>query len=262
MRAIIVDDEPIMIRYFMRESRAFSELNGIQGFECAEEALAYAKDNLIEIAFLDIEMPEMSGLELAVKLRSIRPDVLIVFISAHDYVRDSNNIGGDYYLMKPYNSTSIKLMMDRINLLAVRQKKKVYMHMFGAFTITVDGIPVMLRGKAKEMLACIAVRRGKEVSGQTIFNSLWEGRSYSKNEMTLYYHTARKLKDVLEENGLGDLLIPTAGGYMLNTDMVTCDYFSWLDNSYGNGERFNGSFLTEYSWAEPFLSELIFDNFD
>ena len=45
----------------------------------------------------------MNGIELAVKIREICPSILIVFISAYDeYIRDSNLIGGDYYIVKPY----------------------------------------------------------------------------------------------------------------------------------------------------------------
>lgn len=46
----------------------------------------------------DVEMPHINGIELAVNLRKLRPDILVVFVSAYDYVRDSNKIGADYYI--------------------------------------------------------------------------------------------------------------------------------------------------------------------
>ena len=69
MRAILVDDEPIMLRSFMRNSADIPELSVIAQFESSEDALAYAKENPFELALLDIQMPKMNGIDLAVKLR-------------------------------------------------------------------------------------------------------------------------------------------------------------------------------------------------
>lgn len=256
MRAIVVDDEPVMVRHFERESRNFPELNLKASFTSGKEALEYAEHNSIEVAFLDVEMPEINGIDLAVELRKLRPDMLIVFVSAYDYVRDSNKIGGDYYLMKPYDREMMRLMIDRITLLASRQKRRVYIHMFGTFTVTFDGKPVPLRGKAKEILAYVAMFRGEEVSNQTIFSALWEDKPYGNREMTLYYHAMKRLKETLGEYHLEELLISNARGQMLNTDMVDCDYYAWQDENAGKTEKFSGYFLSEYSWSENYLADL------
>ncbi len=84
MRAIIVDDEPIMLRSFMRLSSGIPNLNVIAQFGSGEEAIFFVEKNAVELAILDIRMPVMNGIELAVKLREIRPNLLIVFISAYD----------------------------------------------------------------------------------------------------------------------------------------------------------------------------------
>lgn len=87
MRAIIVDDEQIMLRSFMRLSKGISNLNVIAQFENPEEALLFVQENAVELAFLDIKMPGMNGIELAVKIREICPSILIVFISARTNTR-------------------------------------------------------------------------------------------------------------------------------------------------------------------------------
>ena len=93
MRAIVVDDEKLMLNSFLRLSSGIPDLQVLGTFEKPEDALAYAKDQLIDIAFLDVKMPGMNGIELAGKLRELRPDILIVFISAYDeYIRESNRI--------------------------------------------------------------------------------------------------------------------------------------------------------------------------
>ncbi len=257
MRAIVVDDEPIMIRYFLRESKDVAGIDLRESFTSGEEALEYARNHPIEVAFLDVEMPGISGIELAVKLREIRSDMLIVFISAYDHVRDSNQIGADYYIMKPYDQETLEMMMERLELLAYRQKKKTYMHMFGTFTVVHDGKPVPLRGKAKEILAFIATFRGKEVSNQEIYFTVWEDKPYDNKEMTVYFHALRKLKKVLADNGLSDLLISSTRGQMLNVSMVDCDYYAWQDHAANKEEQFRGEFLRDYPWGELILADLL-----
>lgn len=257
MRAIIVDDEPVMTRFFARECKEVPELNLIGSFTNSKDTLSFVADNPVEVAFLDVEMPDMTGLELAVKLREMLSDILIVFVSAYDYVRDSNKIGGDYYLEKPYDKEVLEIMMERLKLLAKRQKKNVYIQMFGTFNVLKDGKPIPLTGKAKECLAFIAMFRGKEVTNQTIFSTILENKPCGTKEMTTYFHALKRLKRTLKDNGISDLLISNIKGQMLNTEIVDCDFYSWMDKNSDLHERFNGIFLPEYSWSEPVLAEMM-----
>ena len=258
MRAIIVDDEPLMIKSFIRNSDGINDIEIVGRFEDAEKALEYAKGNRFELAVLDIKMPKMSGIELAVKLREIYPKLLIVFISAYDeYLRDYNAIGGDDYIIKPYTQETVRRMVEKMLLVEKRLKKRIYIQMFGRFNVLIDGKPVNLCGKTKEILAYIACRRGLEVSNEMIYTAVWEGREYSNDQMKTYYNAVKRLKTALAGAGAEDLLISTAHGYMLNTEICDCDYFDWLDKNPEPGHRFEGAFLSEYSWGEGMLSELL-----
>ena len=53
-------------------------------FSCAEEVLEYLKDGVIDILFLDIDMPKTNGFELAKTLQDIYPDTTVIFVSAYD----------------------------------------------------------------------------------------------------------------------------------------------------------------------------------
>lgn len=75
MRAILVDDEPIMLKSFMRNSAGIPELNVIAQFQNAEDALTFAGENTFELALLDVRLPQMNGIELAVKLRELHPEL-------------------------------------------------------------------------------------------------------------------------------------------------------------------------------------------
>ncbi len=260
MRAILVDDEPIMLKSFMRNSADIPELNVVAQFQSAEEAISYAQENDFELALLDVCLPGMNGIDLAVRLREIHPGLLVVFISAYDdYIRNFNEIGGDYYILKPYKRETLQMMAEKMSLLVGRLKKDIYIQMFGRFNVLKDGVPIRISGKTKEILALIATRHGKEISNEEIYSTVWENREYSNESMKVYYNAIARLKRALTDGGAGELLISTPHGQMLNTDVCDCDYYAWQDKSGDSRDRFEGEFLSEYSWGEPILAGILSD---
>ncbi|MCR4962362.1 MAG: response regulator [Firmicutes bacterium] len=258
MRAIIVDDEPLMLKRFARLSKDISDLYLVGQFESAAEALDYVREYTVELAFLDVAMPGMDGIELAKELRRIRPDILIVFVSAYDeYIWDFNQIGGDYYVLKPYSKETLNMVMERIRLLSHRQRKKLYIRTFGRFTVLCDGAVVPLSGKAKEILALVVTKRGKEISNEEIYSTIWEGRAYSNVNMGVFYNAMGRLKRALKKASIEDLLISTTRGQMVDTSMFDCDYYAWQDKNPELRDRFEGEFLSEYSWGEYILPSIL-----
>ncbi|MBO4694010.1 MAG: response regulator [Clostridia bacterium] len=260
MRAIIVDDEPLMLKRFARLSANIEDLNIVGQFESAREAVDFAKEHPFEAAFLDVKMPVTSGIELAKELREIRSDVIIVFVSAYDeYLWDFNQIGGDYYIIKPYNQETLDMTMEKLRLLLQRQQKELFIQTFGRFLVLKNGRPLPLSGKAKEILALIVTRRGKEISNEEIYSTVWEERPYGNVEMTVYYNALRRLKQVLKAEQLEDLLISTQRGQLVNTALFDCDYYAWQDKNMGERDRFEGEFMSEYSWGEYILADILND---
>lgn len=258
MKTIIVDDEPIMLRSFRRQSAGIGALEIVGDFTAPEEALEYAGKNRIDLAILDISMPGMSGLELGKRLKALRPDILLVFITAYDeYIRESNEIGADYYIVKPYRRETIEQMAQRMELLSRRQSKHVYIRTFGRFTVFKDGMPVPLRGKAKEILALVVTKRGKEIGNEECYSTIWEDRGSDNISMKVYYNAVKRLKDALAENGLAELLISTSRGQIANTELFDCDYYDRLDGKTSHGNDFEGEFMSEYSWGEYYIPGLM-----
>ncbi len=261
MRTIIVDDEVLMIRRFVRLSENIPDINIVGQFDNAASAIQYARCHPIDLAFLDVAMPIMDGIELAKELRTIRPDILIVFITAYDkYVWDFNKIGGDYYILKPYDLNTIEMVMERIRLIARRQNKNIYIQTFGRFVVFKDDKPIQLVGKAKEILALVVSRRGKEISNEEIYSTVWEGREYSNVHMNVYYNALRRLKKALQREGIEDILLSTRHGQIANVDCFDCDYYDWIERKMDSRDRFCGEFLSEYSWGECMLAEMLFED--
>ena len=254
MKTIVVDDEPIMLTSFLVLSEGIEDIDIIGQFSRTDEALEFAEENQVELAFLDVRMPGMTGIELAEKLKAIWPDILLVFISAYEeYIREFNRIGADYYIVKPYGRETLVTAMEKIRLLSKRQRKRIYVQTFGRFNILIDGVPVKLRGKAKEILALIITKRGYEISNEEIYSTVWEDRTFSNDDMSVYYNAIGRLRRELDKAGIGGLLISNAHGQMADTSLFDCDYYDWLA---GKGGDFNGEFMSEYSWSEEILAAL------
>lgn len=232
MKAIIVDDEPLMIKRFKRLSSNIPDLYVVGEYSNPKKALDECQIKAPDIAFIDIEMPVINGLELAQSLRKIRENMVIIFISAHNkYVWDSNRLGADYYIVKPYKEETIKMVMERVRLISARQKKKITIKTFGNFCVLKEGSPVKLTGKAKEILALLVSERGKEISNYYIYSTIWEERPYSNNNMVVYYNAMRRLKKALKDADIEELLISSHLGQMINTEVFNCDFYDWLDKN-------------------------------
>ena len=258
LKTIIVDDEPFMLKSFARLSDGIKEIEITGMFEYPADALAFARANRVDLAVLDISMPGMSGLELAAVLRTIRPDMLIVFITAYDnYIAEANRLDADYYIVKPYKRETMEMMAKRMSVLASRQAKALYVQTFGKFNVLKNGEAVPLSGKAKEILALVVTRRGKEISNEEIYTTIWEEREYSNVHMKVYYNALKRLKDCLEENGIAGILQSTPHGQMVNTDVFDCDYYAWQDSRLTGRDRFEGEFMSEYSWGEYILADMM-----
>lgn len=273
MKSIIVDDELLMIRSFCRVCKDIPDIEIEEKFEYPDEVCDYVKENPIDIAFLDIEMPEINGIQLAGMLREIQPDIMIVFITAYDhYIQQANELAADYYIVKPYKKETIEKICKKLSYLHRGQKnnfdhnasnnnrlakKDVFIHTFGRFGVFVNGKQIPLVGKTKEILALVVSRRGKEISNEEIYTTIWEDRPYDNVHMKVYYNALRRLRDNLEKEGLENILISTSRGQMANVDAFECDYYAWLEKDDSVKYRFDGEFLSEYSWSEEMLAEMI-----
>lgn len=257
MRAIIVDDEPLMVHKFVRLASNIADLCIVGQFTDAHDALAFVQTHEVEAAFLDVEMPEMDGIELAKRLREIRPGIIIVPVTAHEqYVFDANRIGVDYYIIKPYTAAVLEEMFARLRLIAERLGKDVYIQMFGRFLVKKNGRPITLSGKAKEILALVACRQGREISNEEIYRTIWEGRPCDNDSMGVYYNAIKRLRNALRAAGLSNLLVSTARGQMIDTNLFDCDFYEWKDRTMDVRNQFKGEFLPEYSWAEYLKGDL------
>lgn len=99
LQCVIVDDEPMAREILSSYIDKTGELELVQSCKNATEALVFIQDNNVDVCFLDINMPEISGLSLA---KIINKKANIIFTTAYrDYAIDGFDLQVVDYLLKP-----------------------------------------------------------------------------------------------------------------------------------------------------------------
>lgn len=99
MTCIIIDDEPLAVDLLASHASKIEGLEVIGMFNNPLEALKVLREKSVDILFLDIQMPEITGVEFK---KIINPDIKVIFTTAYsDYALESYDLNAVDYLLKP-----------------------------------------------------------------------------------------------------------------------------------------------------------------
>ncbi len=255
MKVILVDDEPLSLELFKLECSNMPGFEVAGFFDNSIEALEYAKKHPVDFALLDIDMPEMTGIELARQLRLCRPEMIIIFVTAHpEYSADAIHAKADFVVFKPYEREDIIDALERARLLSERQKKRVRFRTFGHFDMFVGGRLVNFKSaKAKELLALCVSRMGGEVTIYEMVDVLWAN---SGDQGLGYRTTIKALSDTLKEVGAESILRRKRSVLALNIEEFDCDLLDFKAGKTAAIGAYHGEFMQQYAWAQPMADEL------
>ena len=255
MKVILVDDEPLSLNLFKIECGNMPGFDVVGFFDNAADALKYAADHPVDFALLDIDMPEMNGIELAQRLRQYRPGMIVIFVTAHpEYSADAIHARADFVVFKPYEREDILDALERARLLSERQKKRIRFRTFGHFDLFVDGRLVNFKSsKAKELLALCVSRMGGEVTIHEMVGTLWG----DTGDQGLGYRTTIKaLNDTLKAVDADDMLLRKRSVLCLDTSQFDCDLMEFKAGKTEAVNAYHGEFMQQYAWAEPLAAAL------
>ena len=101
LNIIMVDDEGIILSGGLPVLEEVFPNANISGFTRPSEAIAYAQNNRVALAFLDIEMGKLNGMELCRELQRINPQTNVIFLTAYlDYSLDAWKTGASGFIIK------------------------------------------------------------------------------------------------------------------------------------------------------------------
>lgn len=115
LRVIIVDDEELAVNRLKRILSERGEIDICHTFLNPLEAYEFVKVNLIQIAFLDISMPEIDGIRLSSLLLDLDANIDVVFVTAYDdYAVQAFEMSALDYIMKPVTAQRVSKTLDKI----------------------------------------------------------------------------------------------------------------------------------------------------
>ncbi len=249
MRVILIDDEQstldelsyLFLRYPEFEiAEAF--LNPIRAIGYVEE-LARQGLALPDVVFLDIDMPQRNGLDTALELRGLHPDIIIIFVTAYSsYALESFRVHPLDYLLKPIKQSQFDAAAQHIKkqvglILANRQsgKRPLRVTCFGRFRMDAGDTGREIKWgtrRVRELFLYLIDCRGAPVGHDDLTQVLF-GDDSKKNSNNLYV-TVHMLRDLLNR------LDPNRDCFSLGKDCAlrvapgVCDYIDFMNFAEGN----------------------------
>jgi len=253
MNIIAVDDEHWALVGIEHTLKSVIQDCTLACFDSPGKAISYAKEKRIDIAFLDIEMGGMNGIQLAKSLKDIYNKTNVIFTTGYShYAVDAFAIHASGYLLKPVTAKAILEAMENIrHPVKALSKERLRVHTFGNFEVFIDERPLVFkRSKTKELFAYLVMRRGARCSNREIVAVIWEDKPDSVALQSQYRHLVQDLTNSLKAVDADNVLIKQRGYLAINPDTFYCDLYNFCAADINAVNSYMGEFMTQYSWAE------------
>ena len=252
MKAICVDDERLLMEDTVSMCRELNIFDEVCGFTRSEDVIPFLETDPAELALLDIDMPGMNGLELAMEIKKRWPDTAIIFLTGYsEYAVEAFALHVSGYLLKPITAERLKEDIEY----ALSGKRNVLtghvtVQTFGNFDVFVDGQPVSFKmAKCKEMLAYLVDKQGTGVSRAEVFSILWEDRLYDRKMQKQLDVYIRSLRETLKEYGMEEIFELKKGSLRVRPENFKCDAYLFFSGDSDAVNSYRGEYMNAYSWA-------------
>lgn len=223
------------------------------------EALNRIAEEKPDIVWLDVEMPGMSGLEMAAKTKKVSPDTNIVFVTAYpQYALDAMGLHASGYIIKPATAEQLTIEIENLRRPIVKKAETLLkIQCFGNFEVFCDGKPIRFsRSLSKEVLAYMVDRRGAGCTVAEICTILWEDKQVTNSLKAQCRVILGALRKDLDAAGAGAVLNKIWNLWSVDPEKVSCDYYDFLGGSNSAVNQFRGEYMAQYSWAEMTVGSL------
>lgn len=235
---VAVDDELVSLNRIERLLKKQKNVNSIDTFLSVSKALEHISKNNINLVFLDIEMPEINGIELAAKITEIDSNIDIVFVTAHEqFALKAFNVYASGYLLKPISLEDIEKVLNIIEkrhnkILKYKDKKnKLFVSSFGNICCTTDLAKtnkVKWRTQKCEELILYLIQSKTPVSRDCIIESLWPDMDI-ENAIKNLHVTCYNIRSALKKLDISDIIKKNHGIYKLEDDLIVSDYLTFTE---------------------------------
>ncbi len=253
MVAICVDDEKLIVNQMAKLCGELPQIHRVESFTRGQDALDWLEENTAHLALLDINLPDINGIQLAARIKLLQPQAAIIFVTAHpQYAVDAFALHVSGYLLKPVSKEQLAREVDyALGGPAQPAMGPVTIRTFGNFDLLIDGEPVAFTwAKSKEILAYLVDRQGAAVTRPQLFAAVWGDAMYSRSAQKVLDNALRGLRQTLAQVGLKDLLNIRSGKVWVRTDLFECDLYQFIQGDARAINSFMGEYMDGYDWAD------------
>lgn len=234
VRAIMVDDEPLLLAYqeqLIKDSKTFELIGTYNDPTEAYQAILTLKPDVV---FLDIEMYDMNGIEMADKILAELPMIKVVFITAYsDYAVQAFEVNAIDYLLKPLNKDRLLKTYERLKNAQMQETPKVKaakIHTLPQLQfIDKEGNELNLKWrttKARELFLFLLLYRNRPVHKEMILEILWPEYDVEKS-YTQLYTAIYQIRNAMKSIGFQVQISSKQEYYVLNFTDLTLDVDVW-----------------------------------
>ena len=268
MTVVAVDDEEISLMCLEAVLDSMDDVDKVLTFSNAEDTIDYFKIGKADAAFLDIQLylsgGTLNGLMLAAKIKELCPDCHVVFVtSCPEYAVDAFKLHVSGYIVKPVTREAARKELDYIimekraasNARGFIEEKeeepKVRVQCFGNFEVFWKNKPVVFQlSKAKELFAYLVHRKGASVSMAELAAVLFEDKEDGLSVQSQIRNLVASMRKTFSSLGCPDLFNKSRGYISIKTDLIDCDYYSFMNGDSDAINEYSGEYMAQYSWAE------------
>ena len=254
MRMLCVDDEPLMLIMLERAVKEAAPEDEVYSFHYQEDLLEDAKKNGCDVAFLDIHMRGMNGVELAKELKAVNPKMNIIFVTGFsEYAGDAMKLHASGYIMKPVTAEEVKKELSDLRFPMVPKKKALLrVQCFGNFDVFLPGGEHVRfeRSKAKEIFAYLVHRNGSSCTIKEIAAVLFEDEPYDKKQQNYMQQLTHALMKSLRAVGAEEAVVKDFNALAVNPELLDCDYYRFKELDAGAVNAYQNEYMSQYYWAD------------
>lgn len=263
MRAVLIDDEHYALLGLKMRLDEVGGIDVVGMFTNGRQALKQIAELKPDLVFLDIEMPNISGMELFPRIMELVQDVKIVFTTAYaQYAVGAFELNALDYIVKPVEKERILKTLERYRsaqpAITKESGRGININCFGKLSIVIDGkeINSNLRKKSEELLAYLICHNGRFAAKERIMNTLWPDGDGDKAANNLYvaFHNMK----MSEFGSLADSIESARGKMRIRPELIKCDVFEFRELVRQCG-KVNGGTISTAEKAEELYRGMLFE---
>ena len=257
MRILCVDDEELMLQMLEMAIREAKPDADIHAFEKQSLLLEDAKQNGCDIAFLDIHMRGMNGVELAKALKEVNPKMNIIFVTGFsEYAGEAMGMHASGYIMKPVTKEKIEAELADLRFPIVPKSNTLLkVRCFGNFDVFLPGGEHMHfeRSRSKEIFAYLVHKCGSSCTIKEIAAALFEDEMYDQKQLNYMQQLIHSLMKSLRAVGAEATVVKSFNSLAVNPDLLDCDYYRFKELDSGAVNSYENEYMSQYYWADFFI---------